>query len=61
MTTRMPIGETPFCLAFVSEAIIPTKVGLASYRIAHYDEGSNEEGIHLHLDLLDEVRATAKQ
>jgi len=24
-------------------------------------KGKNEEGIHLHLDLLDEVRATAKQ
>ena len=25
------------------------------------DEGKDEEGIHLHLDLLDKVRMTAKQ
>ena len=46
---------------FGSEAIILAEVGLTSYRIAHLEEGRNEEGIRLHLDLLDEVRATAKQ
>ena len=42
MTARTPTGETPFRLVF---------------GIAHYDEGRNEEGIRLHLDLLDEVWA----
>ena len=58
MTARTPIGETPFCLAFGSKAIIPEEVVLD--RIAHHDEGKNEERIRLPLDLLNEVRTTAK-
>lgn len=57
----MPTSETPFHLAFGSEAIILAEIGLASYRIAHYNEERNEEVISLHLDMLDEVRVTAKQ
>jgi len=53
--------EKRFHLAFGSEAIIPTEMGIASYKIAHYDKGKNEEGICLHLDLLDKVRAIAEQ
>ena len=53
--------EKRFHLAFGSEAIIPTEMGIASYKIAHHDEGRNKEGIHLHLDLLDEVREMAEQ
>ena len=60
-TARTPTRETPFRLAFGSEAVIPTEVGIASYKIAHHDERENEEGIHLHLDLLDEVRVAAEQ
>lgn len=58
---RIPTGETPFHLMFGSEAIILTELGLASYRIAHHNEERKEEGICLHLDVLDEVRATAEQ
>ena len=36
-------------------------MGIASYKIAHHDEGKNEEGICLHLDLLDEVRVATEQ
>ena len=36
-------------------------MGIASYKIAHHDKGKNEEGICLHLDLLDKVRVTAEQ
>ena len=50
-----------FRLAFGSVANIPIKVGIASYKITHHDEGKNEEGFRLHLDQLDEVRATAEQ
>ena len=61
MTARTPTGETPFCLAFGSEAIILVEVGLTNYRISHHDEERNKEGMRLQLDLLDEVRATIKQ
>ena len=52
------IGETPFHHAYGHKAVIPAKVGLISYRVSHHDEGRNEEGMHLQLDLLDKVRAT---
>ena len=60
-TVRTPTGETPFCLAFEREVVIPAKIGLTSYRVSHHDERRNEEEMRLQLDLLDEVRATAEQ
>ena len=60
-TTRTPTGETPFQLAYGADAVIPAEVGLTSYRVENYTEDKNEEAMCLQLDLLDEVRATAKQ
>ena len=60
-TARTPTGETPFRLAYGSEAIISAEIGLTSYRVAHHDEGRNKEEMHLQLDLLDEVRVMAEQ
>ena len=57
----MPIGETPFRLTYGSEAIIPAKVRLTSYRVDNHDESKNDEAMRLQLDLLDEVRATVEQ
>ncbi|XP_075665118.1 uncharacterized protein LOC142634732 [Castanea sativa] len=61
MTARTPIGETSFQLAYGSEAVIPAKVGLTSYRVMNHDEGKNDEAMRLQLDMVDEVRATAEQ
>ncbi|XP_075645303.1 uncharacterized protein LOC142616310 [Castanea sativa] len=58
---RTPTGETPFQLAYGSEAIIPTEVGLTSYRIANHDMQNNNEAMCLQLNLVDEIRATAEQ
>ena len=60
-TTRTHTGETPFRLAYRSEAIIPAEVGLISYRVDNHDEEKKDEAMLLQLDLLDEVRATAEQ
>ena len=60
-TTRTPIGETPFRLAYKSEAVIPVKIGLTSFRVENHDESRNDEAMCLQLDLVDEVRAIAKQ
>ena len=57
----MPTGETPFRLTYKSEAIIPTEVGLTSYRVHNHDESKNDEAMRLQPDLVDEVRATTKQ
>jgi ribonuclease HI len=58
-TTRTPTAETPYSLAFGTEAVVPAEVGSPSFRIAHYNPGLNDEGINLHLDLLHERREAA--
>ncbi|XP_075654831.1 uncharacterized protein LOC142625002 [Castanea sativa] len=60
-TTRTPIGESPFRLAYGSKALIPTRVGLTSYPVENYDESKNDEALRLQLDLVNEVRAAAAQ
>ena len=50
-----------FRLAYGSDVVISTEIGLTSYRVENYVEKKNEEAIRLQLDLVDEVRATAKQ
>ena len=55
-TVRTPIGETPFCLTYGQEVVILAEVGITNHRVYHHDEGRNKEGMHLQLDLLDEVR-----
>ena len=57
MTARTPTGKKPFRLAYGSEAIVPAKVRLTSYRVDYHDERRNDETMRLQLDLLDEVRA----
>jgi hypothetical protein len=59
MTTWIPTGETPFSLTFGTEAVIHVEVGLLSYRVKHYNPRLNNEGIRLHLDLLQERRDKA--
>ena len=58
---RTPTGETPFWLPYGSKAVIPAEVGLTSYRVHNHGERKNDEAMRLQLDLVDEVRATAKQ
>ena len=60
-TARTPIGETPFRLAYGSDAVILVEVELISYRVDNYDESKKDEALFLQLDLVDEVRATTKQ
>ena len=58
---RTPTGETPFKLAYGSEAIIPAEVHMASHRVGKYQAKENEEQLRLNLDLMDEVRMDAEQ
>ena len=61
MTVRTPTGETPFKLAYGSEAVIPAEVHMASYRVKEYQAEENEVQLRLNLDLMDEVRMNAEQ
>ena len=58
---RTPTGETPFKLAYGSEAVIPAEVHIAKHRVKRYQDEDNEEQLCLNLDLIDEVRMDAKQ
>jgi len=53
---KTPMGETPFKLAYGSEAVIPVEVHMANYRVMKYQDEGNEEQLRLNLDLIDEVR-----
>ena len=53
---RTPSGETPFKLAYASEAVIPAEVHMANHRVMTYQDKDNEEQLRLNLDLIDEVR-----
>ena len=56
-TTRKPATqETPFTLAFGTEAVAPVEVGLKSPRIELASVEHNDEALRLNLDLLDEKR-----
>ena len=58
---RTPTGETPFKLAYGSEAVIPEEVLVANHRVMKYQDEENEEQLRLNLDLIDEVRMDAEQ
>ena len=60
-TVRTSTRETPFRLAYGSEAVILAKVGLTSYKVRNHDESKNDKAMRLQLDLVDEVRATTTQ
>ena len=47
MTIRTPIWETPFRLAYKSEAVIPAEVELTSYKIGNHNESKNDEAMRL--------------
>ena len=52
---RTPTGETPFKLAYESEAVIPTEVHMANHKVTMYQDKDNKEQLRLNLDLIDEV------
>ena len=55
-TRKSATQETPFALAFGTEAVAPVEVGLKSPRIEFASLEHNEEVFRLNLDLLEEKR-----
>ena len=51
---KLATRETPFALAFGTEAVAPIEVGLKSPRIELATEEHNDEALRLNLDLLVE-------
>ena len=50
---RTPTGETPFKLAYGSEAVILAEVHMANHRVMMYQDKDNEEQLRLNLNLID--------
>ena len=59
-TRKLAAQETPFALAFGTEAIAPVEVGLKSPRIELENVEHNDEDLRLNLDLLDEKREESR-
>jgi ribonuclease HI len=59
-TKRTPTEESPYALAFGTEAVIPAELGSGSLRVESYQREANAEGLKLHLDLLQERRDYAQ-
>ncbi|GKV35467.1 hypothetical protein SLEP1_g43730 [Rubroshorea leprosula] len=59
-TSRTATGETPYHLAFSTEAVIPVQIGVPSFRATHFDEGRNGQLLRENLDLLAKVREEAQ-
>ncbi|CAL9011014.1 unnamed protein product, partial [Prunus brigantina] len=57
---RRSTGETPFSLAFGTEAVVPVEVHAPTCRTASYDPQQNENQLALNLDLIDEHRLQAQ-
>ena len=55
-TRKSTTQETPFALAFGTEAVVPIEVGLKSPRVGFAHTRHNEEILRLNLDLLEEKR-----
>ncbi|GJU67094.1 reverse transcriptase domain-containing protein [Tanacetum coccineum] len=58
-TPKTSNGETPFSLAYGTEAVIPVKIGIPTRRtIQRFDE-ENEDALRMNLNLLEERRKIA--
>ena len=55
-TQKSATRETPFALAFGTEAVAPVEVGIKSPRVELASEEHNDEALCLNLELLDEKR-----
>lgn len=53
---RKPTGESPFCLIYATEALIPVEIGEPSLRLSNYDPLLNELGVRTNFDFLEEIR-----
>ena len=58
-TCKSATRETPFALAFSTEAITLVEVGLESHKVKFANAERNEETLRLNLDLLEEKREQA--
>nr|XP_009387308.1 PREDICTED: uncharacterized protein LOC103974257 [Musa acuminata subsp. malaccensis] len=59
MTPMSASGESPFSLAFGTEAVLPPEMVFLTLCTITFEQGDSEEGLRANLDLLEERRAEA--
>jgi hypothetical protein len=59
-TKKTAMEETPYALTFGTEAVVPVEIGSGSYRVEAFQARTNDQGLRLHLDLLQERRDQAE-
>lgn len=52
-------GESPYALAFGTEAVIPAEMAMGSHRTQYLQHEENEQLLQLNLDLVEEAREKA--
>ncbi|GJU95287.1 reverse transcriptase domain-containing protein [Tanacetum coccineum] len=52
-------GDTPFSLTYGTEAVIPTEIGMPTFRTAELDMAKNDAALQINLELLEEKREQA--
>ncbi|XP_065017743.1 uncharacterized protein LOC135644202 [Musa acuminata AAA Group] len=58
-TPKIATGESPYSLAFGTEAVLPPEIAIPTPRTKNYDEGTSNEGLRASLDMLEERCANA--
>ncbi|XP_073138227.1 uncharacterized protein [Henckelia pumila] len=58
-TSRSSTGESPFNLAYGTEAVAPAEIGEQSWRVKQYTSSGNDQALRISLDLVDELRDEA--
>ncbi|XP_004308743.1 PREDICTED: uncharacterized protein LOC101305805 [Fragaria vesca subsp. vesca] len=58
-TATEATGETFFSLAFGTEAVLPIETSIPSRRVENFDATTNEEGLQLNINLIEERRERA--
>ena len=61
ITRRSAFEESPFRLAFGSEAVLPIELELPNHRVQTYDELINEIGLRDTLDAIGETREVVQR
>ncbi|KAM2269312.1 hypothetical protein ACFX1S_047334 [Malus domestica] len=56
---RTSTGETPFSLAFGTEAVVPVELKQATFLVQNYVQSENDKQLTLNLDLVEEHRNQA--
>ena len=58
-TPGRPTRNTPFALAYGTDVVIPTEVGMPTTRTAVQGQRNEDDELARHLDWADEARETA--